>query len=91
MTSRKMFVAALATTALACAATVTPLVLPTPLAAQVNPTKSNVIPDGGRFAIKGKVQAIDPAANTINIATEFERDVAAGRGAWCQPGRYLGW
>lgn len=68
MKSRKLVFAAVAS--FACCAALAPLVLPTPVAAQSAPTAGNVIPDGGRFAIKGKVQAIDPGAGTITIGTD---------------------
>ena len=68
MKYRNLVVSAIAS--LACSAALSPLVLPTTVAAQSAPTVSNVIPDGGRFAIKGKVQAIDAAAGTITIGTE---------------------
>lgn len=70
MQSRKFFVAAVATATLACAAAFAPIMLPTPVAAQSNPAFTNVVPDGGRFAIQGKVQAINPGANTITIVTQ---------------------
>jgi hypothetical protein len=31
---------------------------------------TNVVPDGGQFAVQGKVQALDPAAGTLTIAPE---------------------
>jgi hypothetical protein len=37
-------------------------------AAPANPTMTNVIPDGGNFAVAGKVHAINAAARTLTIA-----------------------
>jgi hypothetical protein len=48
----------------------TPLVLSTPVAAQSNPTMTNVVPDGGEFAVQGKLQTLDPGALTLTIAPE---------------------
>jgi hypothetical protein len=31
---------------------------------------TNVVPDGGHFAVQGKVQALDPAAGTLTISPE---------------------
>ena len=67
MTSRTFLLAATATAAIAYAAALTPIVVSTPAAAQANPTMTNVIPEGGSFAVKGNVQAIDPGARTLTI------------------------
>ncbi|MFL5279804.1 MAG: hypothetical protein ACJ8AW_02100 [Rhodopila sp.] len=58
------------TLALACAAALVPLILPASVAAQPNPTMTNVVPDGGNFATQGKIQALDPGASTLTIAPE---------------------
>jgi hypothetical protein len=39
-------------------------------AAQDNPKVSNIIPEGGHYSVTGKLQTIDPAANTLALATE---------------------
>jgi hypothetical protein len=70
MKTCKISLAATVTIALACAAVFTPLVLPTSVAAQSNPTMTNVIPDGGNFAAQGKIQALDPGASTLTLAPE---------------------
>src|SRR5690242_2810244 len=38
--------------------------------AQNNPTVSNIIPEGGHYSIRGKLQGIDPAANTLTLTTD---------------------
>jgi hypothetical protein len=58
------------TTALACAAALTPLMLPLPAAAQANPTMTNVVPDGGEFAAQGKIEALDPGALTLTLVPD---------------------
>ena len=58
---------ALATSLAVGVAATMPLV-PRHAAAQSNPTMTNVVPDGGSFATKGKVEAIDPGARTVTIA-----------------------
>jgi hypothetical protein len=58
------------TTGLACAVAFTPLVLSFPAAAQPNPTMTNVVPDGGRYAVQGKIQALDPGAMTLTLAPQ---------------------
>ena len=70
MFSRKFSMAATATAALACAAALAPVVLPAPVAAQSNPTLTNVVPDGGNFSARGKIAALDPAALTLTLAPE---------------------
>src|SRR3954466_1558653 len=64
--SRTIIAAAGAVAVMACAA-ITPIVLPTHAAAQANPTMTNVIPDGGSFAVQGKVKAINAGAGTVTI------------------------
>src|SRR3954468_7644454 len=63
-------VTAAAVGALVCSVVFTPLVLPSLAAAQSSPTMTNVIPDGGEFAVEGKLQALDPGALTLTIAPE---------------------
>jgi hypothetical protein len=55
---------------LACVAAFTPLMLSTPVAAQTDPTMTNVIPDGGNFATQGKIQPLDAGASTLTLAPE---------------------
>jgi hypothetical protein len=69
MKSNRMSLAAIVSTALACAA-FTPLMLSTPVAAQTDPTMTNVVPDGGEFAAQGKIQALDPGASTLTLVPE---------------------
>jgi len=64
--SRTVIAAAGAVAVMACAA-ITPVVLPTRAAAQANPTMTNVIPDGGSFAVQGKIQAINAGAGTVTV------------------------
>src|SRR3954454_5868525 len=70
MKMRQHSFATSATIALACSAALTPLMLPVSVAAQPNPTMTNVVPDGGNFATQGKIQALDPGASTLTIAPE---------------------
>jgi hypothetical protein len=70
MKTRQHAFAVPATIALACAAALAPLILPASVAAQPNPTMTNVVPDGGNFATQGKIQALDPGASTLTIAPE---------------------
>ena len=70
MKTRKISLAVTMTTALACATAVVPFVLAAPAVAQPNPTMTNVVPDGGNFAIQGKILAMDPGASTLTIAAE---------------------
>jgi hypothetical protein len=58
------------TTALGCAAAFTLLMLSAPVAAQTDPTMTNVVPDGGQFAAQGKLQALDPGASTLTLVPE---------------------
>jgi hypothetical protein len=67
MNIRRLSIAATATITLACAAA---LMLSAPVAAQSDPTMTNVIPDGGNFATQGKIQALDPGASTLTLAPE---------------------
>src|SRR3954471_21248241 len=64
--SRTIIAAAGAVAVMTCAA-ITPIVLPTHAAAQGNPTMTNVIPDGGSFAVQGKIQAIKAGAGTVTV------------------------
>lgn len=59
-------------TTAAAAALVTCLAFAAPAFAQApqNPTMTNVIPDGGSFALTGRVQAINAAARTVTITSE---------------------
>jgi len=70
MISRKFSLVATTTAALACAAALMPVTLPAPVAAQANPTMTNVVPDGGSFAARGKIEALDPGAGTLTLASE---------------------
>ncbi len=70
MNTREMRLAAKTATALAFAVVLTPLVFAVPVAAEDNPTMTNVVPDGGNYAVQGKLQALDPAENTLTIAPE---------------------
>ena len=67
MNSQRLCIRATVVTALACAAAFTPLMLSTPVAAQTNPTMTNVVPDGGQFAAQGKIQSLDPGASTLTL------------------------
>jgi hypothetical protein len=67
MNIRRLSIAATATITLACAAA---LMLSAPVAAQSDPTMTNVIPDGGNFATQGKIQALDPGASTLTLAPD---------------------
>jgi hypothetical protein len=66
---------------MACAA-ITPVVLPMRAAAQANPTMTNVIPEGGSFAVQGKIQAINEGARTLTImpASNTPLPMTAGPG-----------
>jgi hypothetical protein len=70
MKARKFFLAMTATVAIACVAAFTPIMSSAPVAAQSNPTMTNVVPDGGNFATQGKIQALDPGAMTLTIIPE---------------------
>jgi hypothetical protein len=63
--SRRNF---LAMTAVLCASIALPVMLPARASAQVNPTMTNVIPEGGNSAVSGKVQSVNPNTRTITIA-----------------------
>ena len=67
MNSQRLSIRVTVMTALACAAALTPLMLSPPVAAQTNPTMTNVVPDGGQFAAQGKLQALDPGASTLTL------------------------
>jgi hypothetical protein len=47
-----------------------PVALPRQVAAQTNPMMTNVIPDGGEFAVQGKLTALDPGAGALTIAPQ---------------------
>src|SRR5271163_20163 len=70
MNSQRLCIKVTVVTALAFAAAFTPLMLPTPVAAQTDPTMTNVVPDGGEFAAQGKIQALDPGASTLTLVPE---------------------
>jgi hypothetical protein len=70
MNSQRLSIRVTAVAALACAAAFTPLMLSTPVAAQTDPTMTNVVPDGGEFAAQGKIQALDPGASTLTLVPE---------------------
>lgn len=70
MKTPKFSLATTVVIALGSAAAFAPLMLPTPVAAQSNPTMTNVVPDGGNYATQGKIQALDPAAMTLMLAPE---------------------
>jgi hypothetical protein len=68
MSFRRLLLAVATPAVLACISGVATMAIPTEVAAQSNPTMKNVVPDGGEFAIEGKLQAIDPGAGTLTIA-----------------------
>jgi hypothetical protein len=68
MRTSGLFFAVSVKAALAGAAVLTPLMLSSPVAAQSNPTMTNVVPDGGEFAAQGKIQALDAGASTLTLA-----------------------
>jgi hypothetical protein len=70
MKTCKLSLVTTVTTALVCAAIFTPLMLAAPVAAQSNPTMTNVVPDGGQYAAQGKIQALDPGAMTLTLAPQ---------------------
>ena len=71
MNIRKLSIKATVTTALVCAAALTSLVPLAPVAAQSDhPTMTNVVPDGGKFAAQGKIQALDDGASTLTLVPE---------------------
>jgi hypothetical protein len=49
------------------------MMLPRPPAAQSHPAISNIILDGGRYAIRAKVQAINATARTMTVMTDANR------------------
>lgn len=61
----------IAVAAFACVAATTPAALfPAAMAQPApppNPTATNVIPEGGSFAVQGRVQAINPGARTLTV------------------------
>jgi hypothetical protein len=70
MATRSFSMSATAAAVLVCSVAFAPLVLSTSAAAQSNPTMTNVVPDGGEFAVEGKLQTLDPGALTLTIAPE---------------------
>src|SRR3712207_935403 len=70
MGSVRQSLIAASVTALLCATSALPIGLPTRAAAQANPTITNVIPEGGNYSVKGKVQAVDSAARKLTIIPE---------------------
>jgi hypothetical protein len=70
MTARNFSISATAAAVFAWGVAFTPLVISSPGTAQSNPTMANVVPDGGEFAVEGKLQALDPGALTLTIAPE---------------------
>jgi len=70
MTTRKLLVAATAIVAITGGAALVPMMLSAPAAAQANPTMTNVVPDGGTFAIRGKLDAMNAGARTLAITPE---------------------
>jgi hypothetical protein len=70
MNSQRLSIKVTVMTVLACAAAFTPFMLSTPVAAQTNPTMTNVVPDGGEYAAQGKIQALDPGASTLTLVPE---------------------
>jgi hypothetical protein len=67
MTARNISISATVAAVLAYGVAFTPVVLSSPAAAQSHPTMTNVVPDGGEFAVEGKLQALDPGALTLTI------------------------
>ena len=57
-------------------ATIATLLLAAPVVAQAPPTAQNIIPDGISYATQGKVQAIDPGAETLTIAPENQPPIS---------------
>ena len=54
-----------------CAAALTSLIPLAPVVAQSDhPTMTNVVPDGGKFAAQGKIQALDDGASTLTLVPE---------------------
>ena len=70
MTTRKLLVAAMALAAVTCGTVSVPMMLSAPATAQANPTMTNVVPDGGAFAIRGKLEALSAGARTLTITPE---------------------
>ncbi len=70
MTCRNLLVAATAVVTIIGAAAVAPLLLSASAAAHANPTMTNVVPDGGAFAIRGKLDAMNAGARTLSITPE---------------------
>jgi hypothetical protein len=77
MKTRNLSLATVAAVGLACGAALTPFVLSAPVAAQTNPsppnpTMTNVVPDGGEFAVQGKIAELDPGQGTFTLSPREE-------------------
>ena len=73
MTSHGSFLAATATLSIVFVAALTPLTQSRQAAAQgnpPNPTMTNVVPEGGHYSARGKLQSLDPGAMTLTLNTE---------------------
>jgi hypothetical protein len=70
MKARRFFLGATVTTAWACASALPSPIISTPAAAQSNPTMTNVVPDGGNFATRGRIEAMDPIASMLTIVPD---------------------
>jgi hypothetical protein len=70
MNSQKSSIKVTIMTALGCAAVFAPFMVSAPVAAQTNPTMTNVVPDGGEYAAQGKIQALDSGASTLTLVSE---------------------
>ena len=70
MNSRKFLLAVTATASLACAVVLPPLMMSGEAFGQTNPTMANVVPEGGNYAVQGKIEALDPGAMTLTLRTE---------------------
>ncbi len=70
MKYRNLLVAAGAVAAVTCAGVFAPIAVSAPAAAQANPTMTNVVPDGGTFAIRGKLDALNAGARTLSITPD---------------------
>lgn len=68
MKQSSALVAVAVATSVACGAAVLSVAAPPRAFAQSNPTMSNVIPEGGKGAVSGKVQSVNADTRTIVIA-----------------------
>ena len=77
MVSRKLALSVTETAALICAAAFAPPVLSAPPSTELNPTLTDVdvVPEPGFYALQGKIQAIDPVARALTIASEVETPI----------------